>query len=187
MMDVSKRFMEQCKFNIFFKKNDIMQSPSHLSDSKSSLGLNCNLIPEAILLEKKNNRNRLINKCDDDNETETDPTLNVILTGYSKYIEDNWYVYKRFANNRIVIMRYLSGKIQTITNEHRTRVVDERYAKFRGNLFKVILIFGLIDPTKTFSSAYSMNEPRFKYVVERTVTVNNFDSNPDTIFWDTLF
>src|SRR5438128_254473 len=60
-------------------------------------------------------------------------------------IDEKDCVFKSCDYEWIVVLKKLSD---TLTNEDRHCVVDARYAKFRANKLKVMLIFNKLNPNK---------------------------------------
>lgn len=97
-----------------------------------------------------------------------------IYETYWKYITNSKYVYKSCHVDWIIILEKIHG---TITNENRSNVVFGKYAKYRANKLKVVLIFNKFNPILTINNiTNSLHKEKIHYVVGEIVETN-FDSN----------
>lgn len=102
---------------------------------------------------------------------------------YINYIYDCFatnpkYVYKSCQKDWIVILQKLHD---TITNESR-KVDNPKYAKYRGNKFKTILIFNKFHPHKTcLSIKNSIFSSEIEYVIGQIIFIKDYDMNFDNI------
>jgi hypothetical protein len=89
-------------------------------------------------------------------------------------------VYKSCERNWIVTLQPVEG---TITNIGRDKVIDQRYAKFRGNKFMVVGIEHKYDPTLTTKSVTNScyRKQSLIYEIGTIVAVEDFDVNPNNI------
>jgi len=101
-----------------------------------------------------------------------DQTLKFLLRSFSEYIHDACYVYKRCSNNVIIVLQKTN---ETITNEEKlSDIADPRYAKFRGNKFRIVTMIDLSN-FDTPKQAKSIYDPNYVYTSGQTAEVHNFD------------
>ena len=96
----------------------------------------------------------------------------------SGYISDPKYVYKS-CGNYIVVLEKL---IDTITNELRTNITDPKYAKYRANKLKTILIINKFDPLDVIMEIE--NSFYAKKVVYRTgeiIEIDDYDYDANEV------
>jgi hypothetical protein len=109
--------------------------------------------------------------------TTIDPTIEARLIKY----QDKGYVFKSCEFVWIVVLEKTSD---TITNETRSMVEDPRYAKFRGNEFKVIDIVHKFDPNKTTDVCSSIfRSITTPYKIGDIVKADHFDDYLDKIYY----
>ena len=96
-----------------------------------------------------------------------------------KISPNGFLVYKSCQTEWIVVLEPLKD---TITNMNRRSVVDDRYAKFRGNKFKVVKIEHKLDPTKTVDEIEnSIYGKKIVYKVGEIVEVEDYDQDIENI------
>src|SRR5579872_6315550 len=82
-----------------------------------------------------------------------DKNYKQLLEICKEYCSDSSYVYKLCNNNHYRVERkwlvVLKKLDDTITNEHRTGIVNDYFAKYRANKLKVIKIFDITNPDIT--------------------------------------
>lgn len=108
----------------------------------------------------------------------------LLFKNYNIDPNDQNYVYKLCLNKWLIILQKLPD---TITNENRYDINNMKYAKFRANKLKVILIISIInfntDVTKnivdTIINYY--NNISTQYTVNKIVYSNSFDQNLNNI------
>ena len=95
---------------------------------------------------------------------------------YTKYINDDNYVFKSCQNQWIVILQRLPN---TISNEKRSGIFDKKFAKFRGNMFKVIRIFNKFFPTYTLKDVTNSTFTKkiLTYRSGRNVEIYDYDKD----------
>ena len=97
---------------------------------------------------------------------------------YKDYISNKKNVFKSCHNCIVVLQK----TIDTKTNEKRKGVVNEEFASFRGDIFKVILIFDRHSPLLNFSEIKnSMYGEKVNYVVGQLVRSDFFDKDIEKI------
>jgi hypothetical protein len=92
---------------------------------------------------------------------------------------DQSCVYKSCMNDWIVTLQPVKG---TITNIDRDNVVDQRYAKFRGNKFMVVGIEHKYDPsmtTKSVTSCYDVKS--LVYEIGELVEVEDYNIDKNIV------
>ncbi len=92
------------------------------------------------------------------------------------YLDDDKYVYKSCGNYIVVLEKLIYSR----TNESRTNVVDHKYAKYRANKLKTILVINKFDPSDVIVEI--QNSYYTKKVVYRTgeiieIVDYNYDLN----------
>ena len=77
--------------------------------------------------------------------------MDLIIELYSKYINDNQYVYYKECNT-IIIMKKMSDDVTCLS--------DDKPKKYHSSSLKVILMYNIEDPYKLVSNLqkYKMNE-----------------------------
>lgn len=109
--------------------------------------------------------------------------LQIILELYKEYIADN-YVYKVCNNSDgkrkwIVILHKFT---RTKTNEERSDVVNNNYAKFRANKLQVIKIFDMNEPTVTIDVVKNKYIDKYlEYAVNKIVHSDYYDDEINRI------
>lgn len=86
------------------------------------------------------------------------------------------YRFKSCCSTWLVVLEIIDG---TITNESRSGVIDDKYAHFRGNVFRVIDIVHKFVKDKQISaikSSYYNEEKRLNYIIGQVV-VSDFNHN----------
>jgi antitoxin component YwqK of YwqJK toxin-antitoxin module len=92
-----------------------------------------------------------------------------IITACSEYISNPKYVYKS-CGNYVVVLEKLDD---TRTNESRSNIADPKYAKYRANKLKTILIINKFDPSDVIMEIE--NSFYAKKVVYRTGEIIEID------------
>lgn len=102
---------------------------------------------------------------------------------YESYICDPTFVYKSCKKNWIIILKILHD---TLTNENRLNINNNKCAKFRANKLYVVLIFNKFDPTKTIPDIVNddCKDDIIKYKTGKIVYPNKFDHDLDKICSD---
>jgi hypothetical protein len=109
--------------------------------------------------------------------------LDKIKEKYKTYLESSKYVFKYCKeysyinhkyNDTIIILQKLED---TLTNESRKDVVDEKYAKFRANKLLVVLIFDINDLNIEYESIINILQIKTIYKKGEIVFPDNFDKN----------
>lgn len=93
------------------------------------------------------------------------------------------YRFKSCCVTWIVVLEIVDGL--TITNEKRRNVVNQNYAHFRGNVFKVVdIIHKLVkDKTiQTINSSTAIVEWKVNYTIGELVSSNTFDHDIDETY-----
>jgi hypothetical protein len=100
----------------------------------------------------------------------------------SKYRYNDGFVFKS-CGNYIVILQKLSN---TKTNETRSVIHNRRYAKCRGDMFRVVDIVYKFDPCNATKNLISVQNTSFAkkitYEVDKIVSADRFDNKLDTIY-----
>jgi antitoxin component YwqK of YwqJK toxin-antitoxin module len=114
-----------------------------------------------------------------------DKNLDRIINACSKYISDSSCVYKtcRDIKNELsywlIVLQKLAG---TLTNEHRDNVIDENYAKFRGDKFKVVDIINIDDPSVTTKSIVNKYDDILtEYIIGKVVYPDKYNDDINVI------
>lgn len=99
---------------------------------------------------------------------------------YGYYIKNNNFVFKR-AYDKIVILQKIKS---TITTEQCPQLSKKKHAVYRGNSFKVILIFEIMNPSVTHQSVIDgvFASEKLVYEVGKIVTEKHFDENLELVF-----
>jgi antitoxin component YwqK of YwqJK toxin-antitoxin module len=91
------------------------------------------------------------------------------------YVKNPMCCFKK-CNNSIVI---LEKQHMTKTNEHRSGIIDKKFAKFRMNYGKTVAIINVIDPRiKLFNISSRYKRSYITYEVNKLVYADAFDENP---------
>jgi hypothetical protein len=105
--------------------------------------------------------------------------LDKIKLLYQQYINNPSYVCKVCGNpyddKFYIIILQKMGK--TLTNESRKNVINPKYAKFRANCLKVILIFNVNDPERQIENIESNYYYPTLYQKGKEVHADKFDTN----------
>lgn len=93
--------------------------------------------------------------------------MNKILESYTEFINDPQYVYTVAQKNWIVILQKTEN---TIHNEKRDDIMDEKHASYKGNYFNVKKIFNKI----TYETINEIDEityyDKITYIIDKNVS-----------------
>ena len=95
-----------------------------------------------------------------------------LITACKLYLEDDKYVFKS-CGNYIVVLEKLDD---TRTNELRTNISDPKYAKYRANKLKVLLIIHKFDPSNILEKVEnSYYKKKVVYITNEIIEIDDYD------------
>jgi antitoxin component YwqK of YwqJK toxin-antitoxin module len=108
--------------------------------------------------------------------------MDSLIVACTKYISDPKYVYKS-CGNYIVVLEKL---IDTITNELRTNIIDPKYAKYRANKLKTILIINKFDTSNVIMEIQNSchEEKKVVYITDEIIEIDDYDYDLNKV-WST--
>lgn len=145
----------------------------------------CILKSDELSCSQKQKKNTLSNEKTNSAKNLSN-SLEYIEQKCKEYIDDPLCVYKMCQTKKgqwLVIMRKLP---ETTTNEIRNNVFDIKYAKFRANKLKVVVIINVNNGNviKSIDNTYYGHhffKSRITYTVGDIVTPDKFDNNLDNV------
>jgi antitoxin component YwqK of YwqJK toxin-antitoxin module len=95
------------------------------------------------------------------------------------YLNNPKYVFKSCGNYTVILEKL----DDTITNEHRSNIADPKYAKYRANKLKVLLIVNKFDPLnileKIENSFYK--EKKVIYITNEIIEIDDYDMDLENV------
>ncbi len=101
-----------------------------------------------------------------------------LITACSEYISNPKYVYKS-CGNYVVVLEKLDD---TRTNESRSNIADPKYAKYRANKLKTILIINKFDPLDVIMEIEnSFYAKKVVYRTSKIIEIDDYNHNLNTV------
>jgi hypothetical protein len=101
-----------------------------------------------------------------------------LITACSEYISNPKYVYKS-CGNYVVVLEKLND---TRTNESRSDIADSKYAKYRANKLKTILIINKFDPLDVIVEIQNSSYKEKKvYKTGEIIEIDEYDYNLEKV------
>ena len=110
-------------------------------------------------------------------QIDLDKQLLKIKENFNYYINDSEYIFKS-VNTKIVIMSLCND---SITNENRSNIKNNEYAKYRTNKAHVELIFNKLTLEECQQVEGKFIQKITKYMVGKIIVPDSFDLNLDNV------
>lgn len=106
--------------------------------------------------------------------------LSAIKIFYNYYITDSNYIYKSCESYIVVLKKIMDETFKT--NENRSGIINENYAKFRANKVEVVSIFNKGLFTYQIDNIQNSHYPKkINYKVGAIIEINNFNDDNNII------
>jgi antitoxin component YwqK of YwqJK toxin-antitoxin module len=102
-----------------------------------------------------------------------------LITACSEYISNPKYVFKSCGNYIVVLEKLCYTK----TNESRSNIADPKYAKYRANKLKTILIINKFDPSDVITEIQNSfhTEKKVVYRTNEIIKIYTYDYDLDVV------